>query len=272
MHSSSYALVISLMSFVLFWTVVAYDQDHKDLHIERPPFVYVDGPTQILLYAGDRFLAANIEAIRAVASATSKGADQFIIRAHKGVSRLNPCHEDNYWVGNASLSWGGSVKQGFEVLNNAMHCRYWDEFPAFFYGFNKHFFNKDTPAARNAIELAAQRSTHNASEYRNFSIMLAVEEIDDTSMAIKMLEHERDLPTTEADLKEMLDLRVTRLQGLLLLRNAQKEFEAKYDKPLTDPQKLLSSGIISSFPKDPLGKGYVFREHEFHLQEVQITY
>lgn len=272
MFSQPYTLAVSLISFALFWVAVALGGDHKSTHLERPPFVYVDGPTQIILYAGDRFLAANIETIRATASVSSTGTNEFIISAHKGVSRLNPCHEDNYWIGNASLSWGGAQDDGFEILHNAMHCRYWDEWPAFFHGFNKYFFEKDTEAARHAIELAAQRSHQNAAAFRNFSLMIAVEKLDDIGMAIKMLEHERDLPTTDPDLRGMLDMRVVRLQGLLALRNAQKAFETQFNTPLTAPQELLDRGLLTAFPEDPLGHGYEFRDQEFHLRQIQINH
>lgn len=270
MLSQPYTLAISLISFSIFWTAVTLEGDHKYRHIKRPPFVYVDGPTQIILYAGDRFLAANIESIRATASVSTTGTNDFIVRSHKGVSRLNPCHEDNYWISNASLSWGGAEHDGFEILHNAMHCRYWDEWPAFFYGFNKYFFEKDTEAARHAIELAAQRSNQNTAAFRNLSIMLAVEKLDDTSMAIKMLEHERDLPTTDTELREMLDKRVVRLQGLLALRDAQKAYETQYNTPLTSPQELLDGGLLTDFPEDPLGLGYEFRDQTFHLRQMKI--
>jgi hypothetical protein len=191
------------------------------------------------------------------------------LRAHQAVSRLNPCHEDNYWIGNASLSWGGAEEHGIELLRNAMHCRYWDEWPAFFFGFNQHFFLHNLPEARMALEQAAQRSSNNSAAFRNLSIMLAAGKINDTRLAIEMIQRERD-EAKDPVLKEMLDKRVVRLTGLLTLREAQASFEKRYNKPLLQPQELLESGLLKGFPDDPLRLGYEFRDQTFHLRQMKI--
>lgn len=259
----------TLSATLLFWITVAMQTPDKMVQRERPAEVVVAGPTQILLYAGDRFLAANIEAIRATASATANDAQSFRLRAHLAVSRLNPCHEDNYWIGNAALSWGGAENQGFELLQNAMHCRYWDEWPAFFYGFNQYFFRHNLPESHQALELAAQRSQDNAAAFHTFSLMLAAGEIDDTRAAIEMLQRERD-KAKDPKLREMLDKRVERLNGLLALRNAQAAFEKRYKRPLAEANELLDSGLLEGFPADPLKLGYEFRDHTFHLHQLKV--
>lgn len=255
-------------ALAIFWaTVAVQDVDTTKQH-ERLAEVVVAGPTQVLMYGGDRFLAANIESIRAAASATATDAQGFRRRAHQAVSRLNPCHEDNYWIGNASLTWGGAEEQGFELLYNAMHCRYWDEWPAFFYGFNQHFFLHNTPEARRTLEVAAQRSSNNAAAFRNFSIMLAAGEIDDTRTALELLQNERD-KANDTKLREMLEKRIRRLTGLLTLRDSQEVFEKRYGKHLSSPQELLESGMLESLPVDPLGIGYEFRDQKFHLRQMK---
>jgi hypothetical protein len=259
----------TLSAIVLFWLTVAMQNNVTTRQHERPAEIVVAGPTQVLLYGGDRFLAANIEAIRAAASATANEAQGFRLRAHQSVSRLNPCHEDNYWIGNAALSWGGAEEQGFELLSNAMHCRYWDEWPAFFYGFNQNFFLHNLPEARKALELAAQRSQSNAAVFQTFSLMLAAGEIDDTRAAIEMLQRERD-KAKDPKLRDMLDKRVVRLNGLLTLRDAQATFEKRYKRPLAEAKELLESGLLESFPDDPLELGYEFRDHTFHLHQLKV--
>ncbi len=264
-----FAPAITFSMTALFWVFVALqDTDELQQH-EAPEEVVVAEPVQVLLYAGDRFLAANIEAIRAQAAATAADAHTFRLRAHAAASRLNPCHEDNYWIGNASLSWGGANDQGFELLRNASHCRYWDEWPVFFYGFNQHFFLHNTPEARRAMEIAAQRSSDNAAMFRNFSIMLAAGEIDDTHLALELLENERD-QAKDPKLREMLNKRVIRLQGLITLRKAQIAFEKRFKRPLKQPSELLESGLLEGFPADPLRIGYEFRDQTFHLRQMKI--
>ncbi len=259
----------TMFTAFVYWSVVAYQENVSPNKHEPPPEIVVSGAAQILLYGGDRFLAANIESVRAAAAVTSSDAQDFRLRAHKGVSRLNPCHEDNYWIGNASLSWGGLEKHGFDLLFNAMNCRYWDEWPAFFYGFNQYFFRNNISEARIAIERAATRSSQNAESFRTFSIMLEAGKVKNTQMALEMLKHERG-EAKKPKLREMLSQRVTRLQGLLTLLESQKNFESKFGRPLRQPQELLETGLLDEFPEDPLNLGYEFRENTFHLRQMKI--
>jgi len=50
-----------------------------------------------MLHSGDRFLAADLEAIRLAATGMDeRGVDTgYLIRAQREVARLNACHEDN---------------------------------------------------------------------------------------------------------------------------------------------------------------------------------
>lgn len=257
------------ISAILFWLAVYKQTPEVTQSIERPANVAIAAPIQVLLYGGDRFLAANVESMRTAAANTIVDAKNYRLQAHLVVSQLNPCHEDNYWFGNASLSWGGAEQQGFDLLSNAMHCRFWDEWPAFFYGFNQNFFLHNVDEARDALELAAQRSADNAPAFRTFSTMLAAGEINNAHMALKMLKNERD-KAKDSKLREMLDKRVERMKGLLVLRDAQAEYEKRFKKGLTRPQELLESGILKNFPVDPLGIGYEFKEQTFHLKKMKI--
>jgi hypothetical protein len=263
------APIITLLAAISFWTATATHHGDPVQHAERATAVVIPEPLQVLLYGGDRFLAANIETVRATAAATETEAQGFRLLAHTAASRLNPCHADNYWIGNASLSWGGSINQGFELLRNATQCRYWDEWPPFFYGFNQNFFLDNMQEAQHALKIAAQRSPANAPTFNTFSAMLAVGKINDTSMAIKMIKEERD-SAKDAKLRNMLDMRKIRLEGLLTLRNAQTTYEKRYGKPLENPQELRITGILHDVPEDPLNIGYEFHSNGFHLKQMKI--
>ena len=259
----------TLFALVLFWLGAWLQDRQSGVYQEKAAVIAISAPVQVIMYGGDRYLAANIEAIRAAAASTAEESHGFRLRAHLEASRLNPCHEDNYWIGNAALSWGGAEEEGFQLLKNAIRCRYWDEWPAFFYGFNQHFFRKNTDEARWAIDLAAQRSKDNTSAFRSFSVMLEAGDIDDARLALALIERERD-QARDSKLKEMLDKRAIRLQGLLLLRNAQIQYEKKFLRPLSDPADLVSSEIIEAFPEDPLGVGYTFDGKIFRLHQLGI--
>ena len=237
--------------------------------------VVIAAPLQTLMVGGDRYLAANLEAIRIAATALdsppgdNKAAASYLIRAHRTVAQLNPCHEDNYYLGNALLSWAGAEDEGLDLLRRAMECRYWDELPAFFYGFNQYFFRHNTSEAKRALELAAQRSPDNAAALRKLAIMIAAGEIKDDRMALDYLKNQRD-QAKDKKLHQMLDKRVVRLEGLITLREAQKRFEDRYGRPLKMPGELLSSGLLKQYPNDPLGLGYEFQAGKFQLRKLKI--
>lgn len=234
--------------------------------------VVISAPIQLLLSGGDRYLAADMEEIRSAASGTVSSEDDAIyrIRAHRVVSQLNPCHEDNYYLGNALLTWGGAVEQGNELLRNAMHCRTWDEIPPFFYGFNLHFFYRNNPEAIRVLEIAAQRSAKNYATLKKTAIMLALEDFDNDQLALDYLKIQRD-QASDTKLKIMLDKRVIRLEGLIALREAQKHFEQKFHRNLTQPNELIEHKFLESIPRDPLGLGYEFREGTFMLRHLKIS-
>ena len=269
-------LAIAALGFALFAAIWAI---RPPASTEPPPEVFdrvvVSAPVQLLLAGGDRFLAANIESIRAVATTSDKpeaaeANASFAIRARRVVAQLNPCHEDNYYQGNALLTWGGAVAEGNDLLKRATECRTWDEIPPFFYGFNQYFFLHDVEGARASLEIAAERATDNAAGFRKFAIMLAAGELKDDSAALDFLQQER-AQTSDPKLQGMLDKRIARLQGLIALRAAQQRYEARFGQPLTNPQALIDSGELEAFPNDPLRIGYEFADGRFRLKELKIA-
>lgn len=234
--------------------------------------VVIAAPVMLVLFAGDRFLAANLETMRLAATGVDWGrADtNYLVRAQYEVARLNPCHEDNYYLANGLLTWGGAEKDSGEILLGATNCRFWDEFPPFFYGFNKYFFDRDKRAAAHYLELAAERSNQNAAGFRKFSIMIRVKGLKDERMALDILRQEYE-GARDLKLKEMLRRRMVRLEGLAVLRDAQVKFERKYGKALSNPSDLIVSGVLKGFPEDPLKLGYDFVNGRFMLREIKVA-
>lgn len=234
--------------------------------------VVISAPALTVLYGGDRFLAADLESIRLSATGIDRGqADtHYLIRAHKVVSELNPCHENNYYLGNALLTWGGAVEEGGEILQRATGCRFWDELPPFLYGFNQFFFNKEIEKAQQYLEIAASRSERNAAGFRKLAIMIEAEQIADEKMALDFLRQEHD-KAESTNLKIMLEKRVKRMEGLVLLRDAQRTYEQQTGKALQHPNELLDKGIINQFPHDPTRLGYEFDEGRFNLKKAKIA-
>lgn len=268
--------IFAIVGFAVFVGLWAFKIDK----VPRPERgvtdrIVISAPVQLLLAGGDRFLAADFEAIRLAAtgdaSLTANTDDAaFRVRAHRVVAQLNACHEDNYYVGNALLSWGGAPDEGSDLLKRAMDCRTWDEYVPFFYGFNELFFHRNPAEARRAFEIAADRSVTNSATFRRMAIMIAADGLDDERLALDYLEKERD-GASDPRLREMLDKRVQRLQGLLILRDAQHRYEAQFGHPLTDPAALISSGVLGRYPEDPLAIGYAFDNGKFILHKLRIA-
>jgi len=232
--------------------------------------VVVAAPIQLMLTGGDRFLAADMEAIRSAAIGPDNPNEMlYRIRSHQVAAQLNPCHEDNYYLANALLTWGGALDEGDDILKRAMECRVWDEYPPLFYGFNHHFFYKDDAVASRAFEIAAERSVHNRVVLKRVAIMIKAGQYKDDHMALDYLKHERD-QAKDPQLKLALDKRVGRLEGLIALREAQQRFEAQFKRPLKSPQELLDHHILDGFPNDPVGLGYEFDNGTFKLRQMKI--
>lgn len=267
------SLSFALLSFALFAGIAAWRAQQPIVPTPQLDAgrVVIPAPLLVLLNGGDRFLAADLETMRLSATGTDeRGVDTgYLIRAQKEVSRLNPCHEDNYYLANGLLTWGGAVEEGNDVLRAAVECRFWDEFPPFFYGINLSFFQHNNAEAARVLEIGAARSTQNAAAMRKLAVMLRAEQFADERLAINYLIQQRD-GASDPKLREMLDKRVIRLQGLIALRDAQRRFEQEQG-PLTSLEQLVEQRLIDSVPADPLRLGYELREGRIELKKLKIA-
>lgn len=267
------SLSLALVSFALFAGMAAWRAQQP---VEVTPQlvtgrVVIPAPLLVLLNGGDRFLAADLETMRLSATGMDdRGVDTgYLIRAQKEVSRLNPCHEDNYYLANGLLTWGGAVEEGNTVLRAAVECRFWDEFPPFFYGINLSFFQHNNEEAARVLEIGASRSTQNAAAMRKLAVMLRAEQFADERLALNYLIQQRD-SASDSKLHDMLDKRVIRLQGLIALRDAQRRYEQEHG-PLTSLDQLIEQHMIESLPTDPLRLGYELRDGHVELKKLKIA-
>lgn len=266
-------LLLAVLCFTVFASIAAWRAQQPvsmsaEVGMGR---VVISAPILLALYGGDRFLAANLEAMRLAATSTENGMTDghYLTRAQLVVAELNACHEDNYYLANALLTWSGAVDRGNEILQRAMDCRFWDGLPAFFYGVNRSFFDHDLDEAVRALELSAERWPENASSLRRMAIMLRVESFNDAQVALNYLQAQRD-STRDPRLRELLQLRVERLLGLIELRAAQQRYERVHGK-LTDLQQLLTRDVLAVLPEDPLGLGYELHNGRIELKKLKIA-
>ncbi len=268
-------LFITLLAALAFAATTRQNW-RTNLIVNPPQFndhVVIGAPLQVLMYGGDRFLAANLEAMR-LATLASANQDNdmalYLIRAHHLVAELNPCHEDNYYLSNVLLSWAGANEEGDKVLLQATECRHWDWMPPFFYSINQYFFRRDNTEAQRAMNIAAARSSANSAVLKKSAIMMAAGEIDDERLALNYLRQQRD-SSTDKKLQAMLTKRIVRLEGLLTLRNAQQRYETETGRKLTNPQDIVTGGYLAQPPSDPLGLGYMFEDGVFKLRKRVIA-
>lgn len=236
-----------------------------------PGSVVLPAPLQTVVYLGDPYLAANVEATRVLMTGgPAEGvAQDYFDRLHLAVAVLNPCHEDNYYVANGLMAWAGSVDGANAVLQGATGCRFWDEIPPFFWGFNLNFFKRQHHRAKELMFTAADRATANRAAFQRIGLLFEAESYPDIRTAYEFLENQRKQVRDER-LKQLLSLRIDRLAGLIALDGAQVEFERHSGRRLRNPQELLESGQLKEFPKDPTGLGYLFENGRFSLREVTI--
>lgn len=233
--------------------------------------VVVSAPLLVFLAGGDRHLAANLEVMRVAATGIdSVGIDTlYLVRAQAEAARLHPCHEDNYYLANGLLSWSGAAEAGTEVLRQAMRCRFWDGVPPFLYAVNKSFFDHDIDEAVRALDLSAERWPANAALLRKMAVMLRVESFADLKLALAYLKQQRE-QSRDVALRQMLDKRVIRLEGLIALRDAQRLFEKQYGA-LSQLEQLVVKGFLVSLPEDPLRLGYELRDGQIVLRKMKIA-
>ena len=99
--------------------------------------------------------------------------------------------------------------------------------------------------------------------------MLQAEAFADEKLALNYLSQQRDA-AKDPKLREMLDKRVVRLQGLVSLRDAQRRFEAK-SGALVRLEQLVEAGFMSALPDDPLRLGYELRAGKIILKKMKIA-
>jgi hypothetical protein len=273
MRSRSVPLLLALLGFAAF-AGIAFWRTQQPLPLRQAQAedrVVIAAPILLALYGGDRYLAADLETMRLAATGMDDGQSDtnYLVRAQQVVAQLNACHEDNYYLANGLLTWGGAVSEGNQVLRAAVQCRTWDFIPAFFYGVNLAFFQRDIAEAQRILELGAQRSLDNAAGLRKLAVMLQAENFSDEQMALSYLIQQRDA-ASDPKLRDMLDKRVVRLQGLVALREAQRRFEARHGA-LSALEQLVESGLLPALPDDPLRLGYELHGGRIILKKIKIA-
>ena len=170
-------------------------------------------------------------------------------------SFLNPCQEDNYYTAQAFLPWGGAVDLADTVLHRASDCRRWDMMPSYFLAFNAFYFRKNYTEAGRYFEMAASRGSDDQRSHLLYMASKFYEKGEDLDFAASVI-RELGKNTANPQLKAFLEARAQRVVLLSKLRHAADEYHSRFGRQLSSLEDLVSSGIISEIPEDPLHQGF----------------
>lgn len=236
---------------------VKHPRMESEIRVALPLFA------QVAMTGGDRFLAANLGAVRAQITDTSKmQRDEYKVLAlvQLDAAWLNPYHEDNYYSAAAILPWYGQVDAAQRILRRAAQARYYDYQPSLFYSFHRLHFYRDPVGASAWLRQAAPRLPDERQRLVMEDLAARwVGKANDLEVAIRIVESMAQ-QARRKDFQEYLLQRVVRLKGLLTLRNAAENYRQKTGNNLQTLQQLVASGTLKSLPVDPFGVGFELDE------------
>lgn len=224
-----------------------------EMQVALPLFV------QVFMTAGDRYLAANLAAIRALLVATDKMRPEdyrILAKVQGDASWLNPAHEDNYYTATAILPWNGELDAAQTILARATKARYFDYQPAFYYAFHLLHFKGDAAGASAWLSEAAEHLPEGEERLQMQNLAaIWLDKAQDVELAIRVVEAMAK-QSKRKDFRNYLEQRVTRLRALQQLRTAAASFQQRHGRPPTDLRELVEFGYIRALPSDPFGFGY----------------
>lgn len=242
----------------LFILGVAGVKRHERAAAPESLNVVLSPVVQTFMAGGDRFLAANVSVWRTTVfplTSINPESARALAAAQLVASKLNPAHEDNYYTAQGILPWYGQVEATKEILTAAAESRPWDFLPLFFLGFDAMYFEKNFTESGRYLERAASRM-HGDDKLKMLALAAKFyEKGEDPDFAIRVIQGMRDSTRSQA-LKDHLQVRLVRLEMLKFLRAATDRFEARFHRPPSHLEELVSSGIVASLPIDPMGVGF----------------
>lgn len=224
-----------------------------EMEVALPRFV------QVLMAAGDRFLAANLAAFRAlVVSTESMTSENYRILGivQSDAAWLNPAQEDNYYIAAAILPWAGEVAATQYILRQATEARPFDSGPPFYYAFNElHFLKRPVEAAKWLL-IAADHSKDQMEQIQLQQVAaLWVSKGEDKEFSIR-LHRQMAKATRHKPFARFLEKRAQRLENLLLLDRAIDSYQELAGRPPSKLQQLVDKSILPAIPADPFGVSY----------------
>ena len=258
-----------LISIAVATVLAAYFYSTKHVKaLPRPKMVEqinvaISPTVQIPLAGGDPFLAANLAVFRAtmVSVQDLNPADYPILaKVQDDASRLNPSQEDNYYIAQGILPWVGEYQTAMNILKRATTARNNDFLPPYMLGFDYMYFEGKFEESGRYYRIAADRVGEKNRDALLNNAAKFMEKGEDPANAIQFIEG-LIKSTRNRGLQQFLQARIVRLERLIVLREAADRYKKKFNRPPSDLNELIKSGILKDLPADPLGVGYRIDEH-----------
>ncbi len=253
-------LVFALLFFCAYASVLPYLYARQRPPVTNEMQVAVPRFAQVVMAAGDRFLAANLAGFRAlVVSTETMTAENYRILGlvQSDASWFNPAHEDNYYIATAILPWVGQLEVTQYILKRASDARPFDWQPAFYFGFNEYHFRKNPIVAAEWLRLAA---SHTQDEMEQISLqqMAAhwVTKAEDLELSIR-IQRGMAKETKHKAFSAFLEKRAVRLENLLLLDRAVSRYRDKKGHYPSQIEALVDAALLDAIPPDPFAMRYV---------------
>lgn len=263
MNERCKGLIFATICFVSYVLLATQQNTWFRTREARPLSIVMPAEVQALLAAGDRHLAANFGAFRAVTVGVHELAPEeynALARLQLSVAKLNPNHEDNYYTAAAILPWNGEYDLTQEILQRATEARKHDSLPPFFLGFNYFYFEKKYRTAAEKILIAAEREKgSNRASLQNIAAKW-IEKGEDLTFSINTIE-QIGMQSNNNKIKAIMAARAKRINGLILLRAAANTYQDKYKSPPKSLDDLLQKNILNEIPADPIGNGYTIDKY-----------
>lgn len=228
-------------------------QPSVEMQVSLPPFV------QIIMAAGDRYLAANLAGFRTlVASSDKMGPENYRVQARvqSDAARFNPAHGDNYYLAAALLPWNGQVEAAQFILKSATEARPFDWQPPFYFGFNLLHFLKRPDEAALWLRRAA---SHTGDDLQALQLQQMagrwVATGEDIGFAIR-LHRAMAKETRHKAFAAFLENRASRLENLMRIDEAAKRFRDERGRFPGNLEEIREGGYLASVPIDPFGAVY----------------
>jgi hypothetical protein len=224
-----------------------------EMQVALPRFV------QVVMAAGDRYLAANMAGFRVLVAVDEKMREEnYEIQGklQSDVAWLNPAHEDNYYIAAAILPWNRQLDAAQYVLRRAIDARPRDWAPIFYFAFDLyHFQHEPLEAAQWLLKAAERASDENDQIALQNAAAKWFEKGYQPAMAAQVVDGIAN-QSRHSGFKKYLHLRAERMRQISRLEDSADKFHERFGRRISSLNELVDTGFLSQIPVDTLGLGF----------------